>query len=253
MSDQIWEPTSSNLPSVGERPISSAKWVSTIEEIYTHLNYLKSSGSMTGHSGEPPEDTRFAGQLWCDVTDGNRLKVWSGSEWLNVLTGNIAVPVERTIHTTAPILGSGTLENDVVLSIRSASTSVNGAVRLANVDETREGVLDSLAVTPFGVSKYGVSWEVVIHSGAAPLDKNVIAGSGYILSGDVNLILPSDPLEGDLMGWRSFDGTQHVLRNGNNIENAAEDISPVPIHSSGMLVYAGHPLGWIKVFYSVLD
>ena len=79
-----------------------------------------------------------------------------------------AVPLTRTISTTAPLTGGGALSNNLSLKVNNASETAVGVVQLASVTEASAGTITSKAVTPAGLSGAAVPLTRTI-STTAPL------------------------------------------------------------------------------------
>lgn len=74
-----WSATASNLPSYGERVISSVKWKAVISEIYDYLHTVRTASYGT------VEPTAENGELWYDTNVGqNKLKVKTATGWFGI-------------------------------------------------------------------------------------------------------------------------------------------------------------------------
>jgi len=74
-----WEPNSTLLPQFKERPMSSVKWIATINEIYQYMNRIR---PFTSEITEEPAGPDL-GHVWFDTTDPlePKLKIYDGAAW----------------------------------------------------------------------------------------------------------------------------------------------------------------------------
>ena len=96
--------------------------------------------------------------------------------FVNAEIANDAVPLARTVSTTAPLSGGGALSSNLTLGISEATTSATGVVELATEAEALTGTSTSLAVTPSGL-KGALDARVASTLSAAALQFDGTAGA----------------------------------------------------------------------------
>lgn len=107
-----WSATVDNLPTFGERVISSVKWKAVISEIYDYMHTVRTASYGT------TEPTAENGQLWYDTNVGeNKLKVKTADGWAGISS---ELPLASTTEFGVIKVGSNLTITDGVLSGSSA-------------------------------------------------------------------------------------------------------------------------------------
>lgn len=145
-----WTATSENLPSYGERIISSVKWKAIISEIYDYLHIIRTASCGT------VEPTAENGELWYDTNEGqNTLKVKTATGWGGFV---------KLDQTTPQTITAGALEYDEVTPpvitkahqlvdkkyVDTLITEVNTDFFMTNTDDTIAGYKTTSITPPAG-------------------------------------------------------------------------------------------------------
>ena len=128
---------------------------------------------------------------------------------------------------------AGTPDEDDIIEVVSMSAINTAAPSVTSVN----GEVGAVTVA----SKHNVS---VISS-----DTTAVANTLYVLTGNLNLTLPTSPAMGDSIKISNRSGvtTCQLLRNGNNILGAAADLTLDTASASFELVYTDTANGWVII------
>jgi len=100
---------------------------------------------------------------------------------------------------------------------------------------------DIVDMVAYGAVGGGTSLQVISGNTAA------VSGCLYVMTASLTLTLPASPAVGDTVRVSNLSGTTTCVvgRNGNKIQNVAEDLTIDSLNAAITLTYASASLGWV--------
>jgi hypothetical protein len=100
---------------------------------------------------------------------------------------------------------------------------------------------DIVDMVAYGAVGGGTSLQVISGNTAA------VSGCLYVMTASLTLTLPASPAVGDTVKVSNLSGTTTCVvgRNGNKIQNVAEDLTIDSLNAAITLTYASASLGWV--------
>jgi len=100
---------------------------------------------------------------------------------------------------------------------------------------------DIVDMVAYGAVGGGTSLQVISTNTAA------VSGCLYVMTASLTLTLPASPAVGDTVRISNLSGTTTCVigRNGNKIQNVAEDLTIDSLNAAITLTYASASLGWV--------
>jgi hypothetical protein len=162
-----------------------------------------------------------------------------------------AVTTSSTRQTyTTTVIGQSTFS--INYNVGSIDVYRNGVKQLNGTDFTATNgtsvvfasglpLGDIVDMVAYGAVGGGASLQVISGNTAA------VSGCLYVMTASLTLTLPATPAVGDTVRVSNLSGTTTCVvgRNGNKIQNVAEDLTIDSLNAAITLTYANATLGWV--------